>query len=145
MIVDLLQDMRYAVRSLARKPGFTAVALVILAVGIGGNTAIFSVVRSVVLRPLPFEEPDRLIQVRGRDLETGELGNLSPADFMDFEREASSVQRMGANGWIGPATIVGADGTAERIGEVQVTEGFFPTLGVSPALGRVFTPDDDLP
>ena len=145
MIDDLLHDVRFAVRSLARKPGFTAVALVILAVGIGGNTAIFSVVRSVVIRPLPFEDPDGLVQVRGRDLETGELGNLSPADFMDFEREATSVVRMGANGWIGPATIVGADGSAERVGEVQVTEGFFPTLGVRPALGRLFTPEDDLP
>lgn len=145
MIRDLLQDVRFAVRSLARKPGFTAVALVILAMGIGGNTAIFSVVRSVVLRPLPFEAPERLLQVRGRDVETGELGNLSPADFLDFERESSSVERMGANGWIGPATIVGADGSAERIGEVQVTEGFFPTLGVAPALGRLFTPEDDLP
>lgn len=145
MIGDLLQDVRFAVRSLAKKPGFTAVALVILAVGIGGNTAIFSVVRSVVLRPLPFETPERLIQVRGRDLQSGELGNLSPADFMDFEREANSVARMGANGWIGPATIVGADGSAERVGEVQVTEGFFPTLGVTPAMGRLFTPEEDRP
>lgn len=145
MIGDLFQDVRFAVRGLARKPGFTVVALVILAVGIGGNTALFSVVRSVLLRPLPFEAPEELVQVRGRDLETGNVGNLSPADFMDFQNEATSLARMGANGWIGPATSVGADGSAERIGEVQVTEGFFRTLRVSPAMGRLFTPDEDLP
>lgn len=141
---SFIHDLRFALRGLIRRPGFTAIAVMTLTLGVGVNTAVFSVVRAVVLRPLPFEDPDELVRISGRDTQTGEIGNLSPADFMDFEVQSRQFQRLGANGWIGPATISNG-ATAQRVGGVQVTEGFFPSLGTRPALGRLFAPEDDLP
>ena len=140
-----LQDLRYAFRSLARKPGFAAIAIVTLSLGIGATTAIFSVVQAVLLRPLEYPDADRLVKIVGFDKADRTVGNLSPADFLDFQRDAKSFARMGANGFVGLATISGGSGEAERAGWVQVTEGFFPTLQVQPALGRAIAPDDDRP
>ena len=83
------------------------------------------------------------MKVVGFDKAERITGNLSPADFLDFERDARSFERMGANGWVGLGTITGGRGEAERVGAVQVTEGFFPTLQVQPAIGRGFAPEDD--
>jgi putative ABC transport system permease protein len=140
-----LRDLRYAFRGLARRPGFTAIAVVTLSLGIGATTAIFSVVQAVLLRPLEYPQADRLVKVIGFDKAENTTGNLSPADFLDFQRDATSFERMGANGWVGLATISGGTGEAERVGSVQVTEGFFPTLRVQPALGRGIQADDDRP
>lgn len=139
-----IQDLRYAFRSLARRPGFTAIAVITLSLGIGATTAIFSVVQAVLLKPLDYSKSERLIKIRGRD-QNGVAGNLSPADFLDFAREAKTVEQAGANGFVGLFTIGGGNGEAERVGGVNVTAGFFPTLGVQPALGRAFTADDDAP
>lgn len=139
----LLQDLRYAFRSFARKPGFAVVAVLTLSLGIGATTAIFSVVHAVLLRPLSFSESDRLTRIVGFDRGGATTRNLSPADFLDFQRDATAFERMGANGWVGLATISGGRGEVERVGSVQVTEGFFPTLRVQSALGRGFEPDDD--
>jgi putative ABC transport system permease protein len=141
----ILQDLRYAFRSLAKKPGFAVIAVVTLSLGIGATTAIFSVVHAVLLRPLEYPEADRLVKVIGFDKAEGTTGNLSPADFLDFQRDATSFERMGANGFVGLATISGGRGDAERAGWVQVTEGFFPTLRVQPVLGRAIAADDDRP
>ena len=141
----MLQDIRFAIRTLLGRPAFSAVAVATLALGIGANTAIFSVVRAVLLRPLEFPEPDRLVKIVGFDTREGVPANLSPADFMDFEREAGAFSRLGAHGWVGFFTVAGREREAERVGGVNVTEGFFPTLGVRPALGRLFTPDEDRP
>jgi putative ABC transport system permease protein len=141
----ILQDLRYAFRSLATKPGFAVIAVLTLSLGIGATTAIFSVVQAVLLRPLEYPEADRLVKVIGFDTAEGTTGNLSPADFLDFQRDAASFERMGANGWVGLATISGGRGEAERAGWVQVTEGFFPTLRVQPAIGRAISSDDDRP
>jgi putative ABC transport system permease protein len=138
-----IQDLRYAFRGLARRPGFTAIAVITLSLGIGATTAIFSVVQAVLLRPLEYPGADRLVKVVGFDRAERITGNLSPADFLDFERDARSFGRMGAHGWVGLGTITGGRGDAERIGAVQVTEGFFPTLQIQPAIGRGFTPEDD--
>jgi putative ABC transport system permease protein len=140
-----LQDLRYAFRSLAKRPGFAAIAIVTLSLGIGATTAIFSVVQAVLLRPLEYPGADRLVKIVGFDTAENTAGNLSPADFLDFQRDATSFERMGANGWVGLATISGGRGEAERAGWVQVTEGFFPTLRVQPAVGRAITADDDRP
>ena len=140
-----LQDLRYAFRSLAKRPGFAAIAIITLSLGIGATTAIFSVVQAVLLRPLEYPGADRLVKIVGFDSAEGTVGNLSPADFLDFQRDATSFERMGANGWVGLATISGGRGEAERAGWVQVTEGFFPTLRIQPALGRAITADDDRP
>jgi putative ABC transport system permease protein len=141
----LLQDIRYAFRGLARRPGFTAIAVITLSLGIGATTAIFSVVQAVLLRPLEFERADRLVKVVGFDKADGTAGNLSPADFLDFERDNTTMASMGANGFVGLATITGGHGEAERAGSVQVTAGFFRTLQVQPALGRLISADDDRP
>ena len=140
-----LQDLRYAFRSLAKKPGFAAIAIITLSLGIGATTAIFSVVQAVLLRPLEYPGADRLVKIVGFDPAENTVGNLSPADFLDFQRDATSFERMGANGWVGLATISGGRGEAERAGWVQVTDGFFPTLRIQPALGRAITADDDRP
>ncbi|MEZ5289327.1 MAG: ABC transporter permease, partial [Vicinamibacterales bacterium] len=139
------QSLRLALRRLAASPGFAAVAIGTLALGIGANAAMFSVVRAVLLAPLPFPEPDRLIRLVGQDAEDDAPDNLSPADFLDFQRDARSLQRVGAHGSVSSATISGLDDGAERIGMIRVTEGFFPALGVRPLLGRVFTADEDRP
>jgi putative ABC transport system permease protein len=139
----VLRELRYAFRALAARPGFTAVAVLTLSLGIGATTAIFSVVHAVLLRPLQYDDADRLVKIVGFDKAERTTGNLSPADFLDFQRGAKSFSRMGAHGWVGLATISGGRGEAERVGSVQVTAGFFPTLQVQPALGRAITADDD--
>jgi putative ABC transport system permease protein len=141
----LLQDLRYSFRSLARKPGFAVVAVVTLSLGIGATTAIFSVVQAVLLRPLEYRDADRLIKIVGRHRTERTIGNISPGTFVDVERQATSFERIGANGFVGLATISDERGEAERAGWVQITEGFFPTLGVEPALGRAIQPEDDQP
>ena len=140
-----MATLRAAWRQLRHRPGFTLVAIGTLALAIGANTAVFSLVEAVLLRPLPFAEPDALIQVRGYDADDNEVGNLSPADFLDFASETRAFVRMGAFGFVGSFTVAGPAGDAERVGGVNVTEGLFPTLGVSAALGRVFSPADDEP
>ena len=140
-----IQDLRYAIRGLLRRPGFTAVAVITLSLGIGATTAIFSVVQAVLLRPLEYERADRLIKVVGFDKADAVQTNLSPADFLDFERDNTTFSSMGANGFVGLATVSGGRGEAERAGSVQVTSGFFRTLQVQPALGRAISVEDDRP
>ena len=141
----MIQDLRYAFRGLAKRPGFTAIAVITLSLGIGATTAIFSVVQAVLLRPLEYAAADRLVKVVGFDQSQSTTGNLSPADFLDFQRDATTFARMGANGFVGLATIGGGTGEPERLGSVQVTDGFFDTLRVSPQLGRLFVAEDDRP
>lgn len=141
----LIQDLRYAFRGLMRRPGFTAVAVITLSLGIGATTAIFSVVQAVLLRPLEYDAADRIVKIVGWERDAQQSSNLSPADFLDFKRDAASFSAMGANGFVGLATIGGGGGEAERVGSVQVTDGFFETLRVRPQIGRLFRPEDDLP
>lgn len=141
----LVQDLRIAIRSLGRRPAFTAIAVLTLALGLGANTAMFSVIRAVLLRPLPYPSPEALVKIVGLDRKTGEQENLSPADFLDFARETQTLERVGAHGWIGFFTVAGGDGAPDRVGGVNVTEGFFPTLGADFVLGRAFTRQDDAP
>jgi putative ABC transport system permease protein len=140
----MLQDCRYAFRTLVGRPGFAAIAVITLSLGIGATTAIFSAVQAVLLRPLEYPQADRLVKVVGFERDQGTIDNLSPADFLDFQRDSRSFVHMGANGWVGLATI-GGEGDADRVGSVQVTEGFFETLGVRAQLGRLFIPADDRP
>src|SRR5262245_34740937 len=138
------QDVRYALRTLGRSPGFTAVAVLALALGIGVNTAIFSVVDAVLLRPLPFPEPDRLVMVRETSPRTGAAGiHLSPANFDYVRRESSSFGEIGAY-QMASANLSGA-GEPERLQAVQVTSGLLRTLGVGPARGQWFGPEQDAP
>ena len=140
-----MTTIRFALRRLAQRPGFAAVAIGTLALGIGANAAMFTLLQGVLLRPLPFPQPEALAQVRSLDLDRQAAGNLSPADFFDFARDTRSFARMGAHGYVGSFTVAGGSGDADRVGGVNVTDGFFETLGVTPALGRGLTPDDDRP
>lgn len=132
-------------RHLRQRPGFTLVAIGTLALAIGANTAVFSLVEAVLLRPLPFPAPEQLVHVRGYDADDDAIGNLSPADFLDFADETQSFARTGAFGYVGSFTVAGSAGDAERVGGANVTQGLFPTLGVPAAIGRLFTAEDDAP
>ncbi len=136
-----LQDIRYAIRVLRRSPGYTIVSVLTLAVGIGGTTAMFSVVNAVLLRPLPYAEPDRLVRVWG--LNRGRLGNVSPHDVLDWQQQSRTLDGIAA--LTGRARVLTGSGEAERIVGLAATSELFGTLGVSPALGRFFTKQEDTP
>src|SRR6185295_7875828 len=93
----LLRDIRYGVRSLLKRPGFTAIALVALALGIGANTAIFTLVNAVLLRPLPFAEPDRLVWVWGNIKSGGNRASVSPLDFLDYRQQNNTFEEFAAS------------------------------------------------
>ncbi len=139
------QDLRYSVRMLYKNRGFTAVALLALALGIGANTAIFSVVNSVLLRPLPFSNPQRLIMIWENYQQRGgpEREWASPGDFTDFRDQAQSFEHVAALGGWGP-TLTGRD-EPEDLQGAAVSHDTFAMLGVEPALGRAFKPDEDKP
>jgi len=138
----LRQDLAYAVRRLARAPGFTLIAVATLALGIGADSAIFSVVSAVLLRPLPYPEPERLVQVaqtwRGKSTEV-----YSPQNFLDVQTEAGSFESMAAiNG--GGITLTGS-GAALRVESAEVSASFFDVLRARPSLGRGFEPNENEP
>ena len=137
----LIQDGRYAFRALRKSPGFTLVAVLTLALGIGANTAIFSVVNAALLRPYPFPEPDRLVAVRS--LAHGEAQMASPADFLDWRGMAQSFAGVAA--FTGASMALSGEGPAEEVRGETVSADFFRILGVAPALGRTFGPDEESP
>ncbi len=136
-----LTDLVHALRSLRQSPGFAVVAILTLGLGIGANVAIFSVVNAALIRPLPYPDADRLVQVSP---ETRKMsGSASPPDFADWRRDAHSFTEMAAvdqNSW-----ALSADGPAEQVPGARVTPGFFRVMGVSPAAGRGFTEDEAVP
>lgn len=125
-------------RSLARSPSYLVVALLTLGLGIGANTAVFSVVRGVLLRPLPYPEPDRLVRV-WELTETGGRMNVAWRNFLDWQEASSYASLVAYSG--GTSTVLGA-GEARRVGTAAVSRGFFETLGVRPVLGRLPRPDE---
>jgi len=138
---ELQNDVRFAFRQLRRNPGFTAIALVTLALGIGANTAIFSVVRGVLLAELPYADPDRLVRVYSK-IERG-MTSVSPADFNDWRRQSTRLSALAASSE-GTVNLTGT-GTAERFGQARVSANMFQLLGVRVALGRAFAPGEDAP
>ncbi len=142
MLADLLQDIRYGVRSLAARPAFTLVAVMALALGIGANTAVFSVFRGVLLNPLPYPHADRLVWLWPADARTGQAygGAISPPDFVDYRKQSKSFENLSAFMSL-DLTLNGAQ--AERVEAAGVSAGFFETLGIRPALGRSFQSDDE--
>jgi putative ABC transport system permease protein len=140
----MLQDLRYAIRLMIKRPVFTLIAAVTLAVGIGLNTAIFSVINSVILRPLPYRESDRLVQIWARTTRDGDKNSVvSPADFLDWRKQAQSFERISAYG-ISIVRLSTAEGVV-KINGATVTGDFFETLGVAPQLGRTFSLEDENP
>jgi putative ABC transport system permease protein len=146
-MTGLLQDLRYAVRQLRKGPGFTAVAVITLALGIGANTAIFSVVNGVLLRPLEFPNADRLVRVwhvpPPKSFPGMTTFSVSAANYFDWERQNHVFERMAIYTFHG-FTLTGGD-KPEQVDGCAATSGFFSTLGVQPMLGRVFLPEEDQP
>ena len=138
----LLKDIRYAARVLLQKPGFTAIAIVALALGIGANTAIFSVVNGVLLRPLPYRNPDQLVHVH-RMQPPIERGPISRPDFFEWQEKQEVFGDIGAYHFQ-ILNLTGKD-QAERLIAARVTGNFFSLFDVPPATGRFFTTSDDQP
>src|SRR5215472_9396692 len=139
----LRRDLRFAMRSLLKTPGFSLVVVLTLALGIGANTAIFSVVYSALLRPLPYREPARLFtfgETRSQHPDSVEIANVSYPDYLDWKRTAKTIQSLTA--FSGDAFTLSTKGEPKNIFAAQVTPSFFSTLGVRPALGRDFLDSD---
>ena len=134
------QDFRQAVRGLVKRPGFVLTASITFAVGIGAATALFSVIEAVLLRPLPYPEPERLVYLFEVQEEAGERHGPSPANVLDWRRESRSLSEVAA-WWIEHTTILGDSGNdAEEVPSAMVTADFFAAIGVAPLLGRTFGP-----
>jgi putative ABC transport system permease protein len=144
VLETLLQDVRFGARMLAKSPLFTAVAVFTLALGIGANTAIFSVVNAVLLRSLPYEEPERLVVVWERFAFSASPRNMvSPANFLDWKEQAASFEQLAA--FRDAQMNLTGVGEPEEVAVQRATAELFTTLGVSPVLGRTFAPEDAEP
>ncbi len=145
-IEGLLRDTRHAGRMIRTKPGFSAAVLLSLALGIGANTAIFSVVNAVLIRPLPYAGPDELVGVFNRIVIQGQVfedAELSARMYGACEEDARAFERFGV--WTPGAATVTGSGDPEQLATITVTEGVLPTLGVSAQIGRWFAKEDDTP
>ena len=139
---NLAQDIRYGIRVLTSRPGFTVVAMLALALGIGANTAIFSVVNAVLLRPLPYIDPARMVVMESGKSQAApdQFGGVSPADFWEYQDQSQSVEQLVAISG-GGFSLTGVD-TPETFSASRVSTNFFDALKVKPALGRAFSSDD---
>jgi putative ABC transport system permease protein len=144
LLGELIADVRYGLRQLRRNPGFTVVAVSTLALGIGGNTAIFSVVNGVLLKPLPYPRPQQLVDVSfsAPKIHMAHLG-MSASMYFVYRQQSRTFEDIGLYG----SDVVSVSGLAEpeRVKALDVTDGLLPVLGVRPVLGRLFTQWDDLP
>jgi len=140
-----MHDLRFAFRMLLKHKGFTAVAIIALALGVGANTAIFSLVNGVLLRPLPFPNSDRIIYFEGKNPAAGITdSNISYLDFTDWSQQTDLFASTAAY-WTGNADLSGDGAEPEAVPRAGVTAGFFSVLGVQPVLGRTILPEDDKP
>jgi putative ABC transport system permease protein len=143
--MSLSQDLRFGARLLLRSPGFTAIAIAALAIGIGANTAIFSVVNTLLIQRLPYQEPERLAIVWEHNLPRDRKNNVvGPANFLHWRDMNQSFEDMAALSFTFTYTVLG-DGDPEEVPAKVVTAAFFPVIGVQPALGRTFTAEEDRP
>lgn len=138
----LVEDLRFAVRMLLKSPAFAAVAILTLALGMGANTALFSVVHGVLLNPLEYPHPGQLVAIYGKT-EGFHQGPIAYPNFLDWQRDAQTFSSM-AIYRNQDYTLIGT-GDGERVRGYMISAGFFSTLGVQPLLGRTFRPDDDQP
>ena len=136
----MLQDVRYGLRMLLKKPGFTIVVVLTLALGIGANVAIFSIVKGVLLNPLPYPDPEQLVTIH-QSKPNFEAGAIPYLNFLDMQRQNQTLQTMAIYRGAG-FTLIGA-GEAERVTARMVSADYFTVYGIKPALGRNFTADDD--
>jgi predicted permease len=139
-VQTIWQDMRYALRMLGKNPGFTIVAVLTLALGIGANTALFSIVNGVLLSPLPYEQPDRLVALYSKTAEF-KTSSISYPNFLDWQRYNTTFVALGA--FRSDTFNLTGMGDAERLHGNMVSATFFPILGVRPVAGRVFSEAED--
>ncbi|HET9274448.1 MAG TPA: ABC transporter permease [Gemmatimonadales bacterium] len=140
---SLLKDLRYALRSFRKSPGFTLTAILSVALGIGANTAIFSVLHGVLLRPLPFDRPDGLVTVGHNYTQINLRTGVSAVGFRHYQKEGRHFTRSAAfTSWAANLTL---DGRPERLLGQRATADYFATLGVQPVLGRGFLPEEEQP
>ena len=140
---SLIQDLRYGARMLLNQPGFTVVAVIALALGIGANTAIFSVVNAVLLRPLNYKDSDRLVQINHNYPKLDLKASVSGSGYAYYRDQCDAFEAIGAmTSW--PVNLT-ESGDPERLLGMAITHTFLPMLGIEPARGRVFTPDEDQP
>jgi predicted permease len=137
----LFHDLRYALRMLRHNPGFTAAAVIVLALGIGANTALFSVVNGVLLRPLPYPHPEQLVTLR-ESKPNFATGSISLPNFLDWQKDNRTFTSMAAMRG-GRSLVLSGLGDAEQLNAVMLTSGFFEQLAVSPLIGRTFTQDEE--
>jgi putative ABC transport system permease protein len=138
----MVQDIRYGLRMLLKNPAFAAMAVLALALGIGANTAIFSVVNAVLVQRLPFEDPDRLVIVWEQSPRTGKTNVVNPINFLEWQARNHSFERIAA---LVPTQLsLTGDGEPERVDGMLVSNGFFEILGIKPIAGRWFTPQEDV-
>jgi len=137
----LAQDTRFALRLMRRNPGFSAIAVLTLALGIGGNTLVFSLLDAVVLRPLPFAQPERLYMLWTVDAESQRSMNSSYPDFRDWRQQSRAFQAMAA--YRGYSFNLTGTAEPERVDALGATPGLFELLGIQPVLGRPFSDGDD--
>src|SRR6266581_5693521 len=140
---DFMNDIKFAFRQLLKNPGFTAVAVLTLALGIGANTAIFSVVNAVMFRRLPFPSADRLVLI-GETNARGEGDAVAPANFLDWKEQGRLFEEMGAKVDWGGYELTG-DPEPEQVIGAPASAGVFKLLEVRPLLGRIFALDEDQP
>jgi putative ABC transport system permease protein len=141
LVEDSVRDLRYGVRVLRGAPGFTAAAVVTLALGIGATSAIFSVVRTVMLEPLPYREPDRIVAVWETNRGGTQRNTIAPANFVAWRERTRTLEHLGM---VGPASLaVIVNGQAEEIAGLSFSADVFRALGVQPALGRSYTAAED--
>jgi putative ABC transport system permease protein len=140
-IDPMLQDLKYAMRGLVKRPAFAALIVATLALGIGANTAMFSIVNSVLFRPLPYERPDELVYMYGA-FRQGNQAMVSPPDYLDYRDRNSVFSSLAARTVFGTAVITGST-EPERVASSIASANFFTTLGVKPYRGRVFLPEEE--
>ena len=139
----MLNDLRYALRQLTKAPSFTIVAILTLALGIGACTAIFSVVNVVLLRPLDYPEPDRIVTIKETNLPQFPEFSVSPPNYLDWEKQTKSYEYLAAYGGA-PLNLTG-DGEPQRLIGLKTTAHYFDAYGVKPVLGRMLLPEEDAP
>ena len=141
----MLQDARYAVRTMLKSPGFAAVAVLTLALGIGANTAIFTVVNAILLRPLPYQDAERMVFLT-RTFPGGRSGSVSVPKFFSWRRDSIDVlTSVAAYDFMGPGVSLSGEGDPEQIKAIRASVDFFSLFGVTPALGRTFSAEEDRP
>ncbi len=144
MLESLLQDIRYSARILFKNPGFSLVAILTLALGIGANTAIYSVIYGVLLQPLPYHNPEELVRI-STDWNGAIDGGISGPEYLDYKEQVRSLQSIGLHSSVGTMNVSFGSGTPERVPRVLVTSGLFQVLGVKAYLGRTFLTAEDVP